>query len=332
MSDNTNNNRPFLAFSTGTVKDGKPYAFHLEGYLTKDPEYFAGNEGKKGYLRISTSVGRNPWLMLGEDIVAEQAANPHVNEESPFVELTVFSPLAEEYKDRLTKGSKIAFCGRPSKNEFTRKADNTSGANVKILVDGLRMLSCRQTDGDKQSSAVYHAISEFPRRDGTRGTSAMAMLVTGKVLRTESVKVINGSPSIGFELELDLPATKMAALAMGEYTKDAVYGKYKRCRCTVWGNRASSLSRPLAEGNLLAVTGGVSTKEYNGETYVNISVRELSVMNWAESNAAAPSGASAPAASGAPASAYTAPAAASGYPGAEDYGDLMGEGDDELPF
>ena len=48
--------------------------------------------------------------------------------------------------------------------------------------------------------------------------------------------------------------------------------------CTLWGKRAQALSQYLTKGSKLALTGDLSTREYEGKTYLQVRVGELTLQ------------------------------------------------------
>ena len=322
MDNNTKTT--FLTFSAGVNTQGEPMALHVEGNLARKPEYRQGTDGKKSFVSFSMGIGRNPYALLGD---AEANAHP---DEPTFVNVVVFSPEAEFVRDNLDKGSKVVVCGKVQKRTFTRK-DGTAGEAVQIIASGIRALSCRQTAGSQPDDRVAHATVTYAKRDGTTGTSQMALLVTGTVKSAGQVREVANNKVRDFKLEMPIEATKLEAIVSGKFSKDADYGNYKQMSCTVWGPRAEHLDKVLTVGNTLAVSGEPTIREYNGNTYVNFRVRDISVMNWNNSALAqAPAQESAPAS--VPAAAATPALDDSGYDIGSDFGNLMDGEDDELPF
>ena len=116
-----NNKKSFLAMDVGNTLDKNgnvvPYAFFVEGIVTSVGTFREAADNKPAVQNLSILVGRNPWALLGKDIEAEQANNPDVNEDKPFVSIGVFGNAAARIKD-IQKGQKVVLCGRPSKNGY----------------------------------------------------------------------------------------------------------------------------------------------------------------------------------------------------------------------
>jgi len=49
-------------------------------------------------------------------------------------------------------------------------------------------------------------------------------------------------------------------------------------RCSLWGNRGETRVQHLTKGKRVAVVGELSTREYNGKTYVELNVAEIDFM------------------------------------------------------
>jgi len=276
------------------------------------------------------AIGRNPWTALSPSEVSAQSNNPDCGEDKPFISVLAFGKLAENMNGKLQKSSKVVFCGQPEKNSFKKK-DGTSGEMVQVIADNMYPLSCRATGGGEPRTSVTHALNKYTAKTGTAGEQNLVTLLAGKVVGNDSVKSFNGRSVVNFELELPVAGLLVEAVTNGTYKKETSYGEYKKIRCAVWGPRAEHLSKVIAVGNTLVVTGSVkATDGSDGRTYVNLTVRELSVMKWGSSYDASQS--SAPAQPQAPAQASAAAPLPPLAPGAPDYADLMDVDSDELPF
>ena len=280
MENNTR--KPFLTFNAGVNEKGAAYAFHLEGNVARVPVFKEAENDKKGFCSFGIGVGRNPWLLLGDEAVKEQSKNTRCNEDKPFVEVIVFDPLAATLKDVIDKGSKVAVCGRPEKQSYTK--DGETVEYVRLIADSIYPLSCKATAGGKPTANVTARQQVYTRKDNTEGVNNMALLLGGTIKETYAVRTYNERPVVSFDIELALPALKMLAIVDGSYQKNADYGKNKTVRCSVWGNRALNLGKVLLPGNTLAVTGVPTKNTYNGTDYVNMTVQEFSVLSWDGSN------------------------------------------------
>lgn len=49
-------------------------------------------------------------------------------------------------------------------------------------------------------------------------------------------------------------------------------------RCSLWGKRGEALAQYLTKGSKVCVAGELSTREYNGSTYLEMRVSELDMM------------------------------------------------------
>ena len=272
--------KQFLAFNVGTNDKGEAYVFHLEGNVARVPVYRKGENGKKSFMSFAIGIGRNPWLALGEEVAKEQAKNTHCNEDTPFIEVVVFSPRADQLNEKLAKGSKVVLSGKPEKVSYKNKNDETV-ETVRIIADNIYPLSCKATPGGEPVNTVTHTVQVYKKQDGTEKQNNMITLLGGTIKAVNAVKEYNGTPVISFNLETVVEAMKMVAIAEGTYQKDADYGANKIVRCSVWGNRALNLGKVLVPGATLAVTGIPSKNTYNGNEYANMTVQAFSVLNWA---------------------------------------------------
>lgn len=62
---------------------------------------------------------------------------------------------------------------------------------------------------------------------------------------------------------------------------DDGYGQNKRTLwfdCSVWGKRGEALADHLSKGSAVAVSGDLSTREYEGKTYLTVRVNELTLQ------------------------------------------------------
>lgn len=303
-----NNAKRFLTMSTGTTvaKDGAkiPYAFHVEANVASNNGFRAGDGDKPSILNLSVGVGRNPWILLGQDAVAEQSGNPDINEDAPFVQLAIFGKEAERLRD-IQKGAKIVFSGRPEINRYKKKATGEDAAAVRVFVDNIYQLASRSGTADDVRTTVSSRENYYESR-GKTGSQRLGM-ISGKVISAENLRTTStGKEVISAKLELAIPALQAEALINGTYSKDAQYGNFKQVTISVWGARATHMDRILVPGNKLVITGSASTNEgKDGRKYVNVSVRDLSVLEWATPAPAAP--ADAPAVPATPAETASTP-------------------------
>ena len=49
-------------------------------------------------------------------------------------------------------------------------------------------------------------------------------------------------------------------------------------RCSLWGKRAEALAKYLTKGSKVAVSGELSSHEYDGKTYIELRVQEIELM------------------------------------------------------
>lgn len=325
---NNQEKKGFLSFTAGTNDKGERVALHVEGYVNKNRNFRPTGE-KKALLRLSVSIGRNPWMLLGDDAVTAQADNPNCNADKPFVTVFVSGKQAEELNETLPEKAKVVFSGKVQQDDYTGKDGNQS-SSVTVFADNLLVLPCQALpEGSKPGTFVSTTTNTYTNHRGEAVTERMACLVTGTVKSVSPKSETNGRSVVNFDLELAVPAAKVHALCMGDYQKDKEYGKYNVVRCAVWGPRADHMGTVLVPGNVLAVTGPTRVNKYNGNEYINMTARSISVMHWATAKGAAPANnAGAPAPAAAPNSGPAYPSGASEYSAIMDYD----EDEDDLPF
>lgn len=326
-----NTKKTYLTFGAGKNEKGEAYALHVEGFVN-NTRYMPANGDKKAMLDISVVIGRNPWLLFGEEEAAAEANNPSVNGDKPFVSVVVTGQKADELKD--IGKCRIVFCGKAVKRTFTRK-DGTPGVSITVYADSLYVLPGKGIDDNapaRKPNGHISVATNVYTRNNQEVTERLVMALAGTVKSVSDVSNVNGRPVVNFDLEIAVPAQKVQALSDGSYQKDADYGKYRVIRCAVWGPRAERMAKVLTVGNQLVVTGTTRCNEFNGNKYINMTCRYLSVLAWVNT-AEQPQNGAQPGQNAAPA--LAAPAAP-GYntPSDDDYGELMDDGLDEdgLPF
>lgn len=104
-------------------------------------------------------------------------------------------------------------------------------------------------------------------------------------------------------------------------------------RCSLFGKRGEALAEYLTKGKSVCVSGGLTTREYEGKTYIEMRVDDVKLMGGKESGGQSGGGASRSSNSGGKASGgkgegSSKPASGGGGYADADYG---GDGDD-LPF
>lgn len=58
-------------------------------------------------------------------------------------------------------------------------------------------------------------------------------------------------------------------------------------RCSMWGSRGAKLAEYLTKGKAVCVSGGLTTREYDGKTYIELRVDDVKLMGGKESGASA---------------------------------------------
>ena len=73
---------------------------------------------------------------------------------------------------------------------------------------------------------------------------------------------------------------------------DVDFGDRKKTiwvNCSLWGKRGEALSQYLIKGTSVTAVGEMSTREYDGKTYVELNVREIALQGGAKPSAASES-------------------------------------------
>lgn len=102
-------------------------------------------------------------------------------------------------------------------------------------------------------------------------------------------------------------------------------------RCSMWGQRGAKLAEYLTKGKSVCVSGGLTTREYEGKTYIEMRVDDVRLMGSKEGGASS-GGGSSRGNSGARGG-KTEPAGGSKTGGGGyDDADYSSGGDDDIPF
>lgn len=313
-----NKNRPFTAANVGMSAKG-PFAFHLEGFVTRDPNLMPPVEGKKQMVTTSIGISGNAWAVLAraEGTYSKETEYP----ENEFVDLVVFGKTAEEFSKAVTKGSKVAVSGHIQRRDYTK--DGETRESVSVVVDGFVVLATKKQTGELRANMVP-ATAITTAEDGKETTTPTACLVNGTVVGLKTLGTgKSGKSYLQFGLRTQVPAEKIYDLAVGQWSKDKSYDDKKTIvNMTVFGATADRMAKLLKPGMEMAVTGRIEKQEYNGNISYQMMPFTLSVMKFVEAAEAANDEAS----TSAPAKAPKTPKAAPATPPADD------DDDDELPF
>jgi len=334
MGNNTNNTKSFLAMNAGTYldKNGKaaPYAFLVEGIVIGVGTFREASEGKPAILNLSVLVGRNPWNMMGKDVEAEQANNPAINAEHPFVSLAVFGKDAARLKD-IQKSSKVIFCGRPVKNSYKKKQTGEDVTTVVVNVDCIYQAQTKHGEADALHRMVPSVTNSYETRQGEARTQSLGMISCEVVKYNGYQMTPSGREVSSATVRMAVPTVEAEARINRTYNKETNYGNYMEATLSVWGSRASKMEKVLAANNQLVVTASAKkTVADNGLTYVDFAARDISVLKWGTRT-----GGAAPAGNSANAAVDSAPGAeGTEEPAPDGFAYLMDEDDglDDLPF
>lgn len=82
--------------------------------------------------------------------------------------------------------------------------------------------------------------------------------------------------NLGADAELkDTRAGSVCSFSVASTTKKGGEESTTWVRCSLWGKRGESLSRHLTKGSRVAVAGSLTTREYEGRTYVELNVSDV---------------------------------------------------------
>lgn len=330
MANNENRNG-YLALNAGDSKDNKGNdirrVFLAEGIVTNVGEYREAEAGKASVLYMSVLAGRDPRILLGKN--AENDGKFVVNADRPFISLVVSGQNAARMKD-IQKNAKVIYTGRPVVSEYKTK-DGKDAKSVTIYVDEIYQAQNKYGEATGLRSWVPSMVNCFTTRAGEEKSQRLGM-ISCEVIRVGDLRTTqSGREVISATVKLAVPALVANAYINGTYSKEENYGEYMQASISIWGDRASKMGKILVPGTQLVVIASSSTAVGNdGRSYVNLSVRDLSVMRWvAPANGnAAPSDNAATAENDEPAGAP----ADNEIPSGANYAAIDDDEDMDLPF
>ena len=176
-TNNTEKKR-YLAAEVGMDVNGKPHAFHVEGYISRPAYVTRGTEDKKSYL--GTAIGtttETEALMALADGSYEKGKEYGGGE---FLSLNMFGSLAESFSKVCEVGLKVAVSGTFEWHDYTSK-DGAPRKELRLLVDNLVVMGSRTKEGEI-SNRVGHATRMFADKDGVVHNQPYTELMTGEVI------------------------------------------------------------------------------------------------------------------------------------------------------
>lgn len=309
----------------------KPYAFHLEGALTRRPNLLPAKKDADGndlppMAIVSMGVGQDCEVLYAR---AKHETAPQKEEPSPFVSLFFRDKLAtkimsEEMKE---KGQLICVCGQM----HTRMDTKTNRTIVEVYVSNYALMK----QGASRNKRATVANNTFTAKDGVVRSMRMNTLMTGKIttepeLNTSAkgIEYLKTSMALSIPVRKAMDLCKTGKLDANGYQEDET----PFVTLTFFGDDAVRKSKFMHKGMTVAVTGNLSENEYNGRIYYNLIPRCMSVLDFGQrpndnngSASASNTTASTPAAQ---------PAAVTAYSGSESDGfaEIGDEEDFDLPF
>lgn len=251
-----------------------PYVFHCEGIVYTKSRFRPARGGCPAELTFRAAIGRNPWYMLGDDAVAEQAGNLRTNKERPFVRVVILGAEAERLQN-IQKGARIFFTGKPEK--IKRKGCII----VQVIADCVYQIASRMGAPDEIRREVSCAVNCFELRGETRlmplGTISGDVVATRPMQKTHS-----GQDVISAQMRIEMPALEANARINETYDWNADYGTRRIVTVSVIGKGAGYSAKRLIVGNKLIVTGRSFAIDCgDGTKNVLIDARAISVLEQA---------------------------------------------------
>lgn len=320
---NNNDRGHYKTHSVGKNAKGDPYAFQLEGYVSSAAPYFkAAADGKAAVLSASIGLPCTSECLLALASGTYERGKEYGGTE--FAELKLFGKRAEDFSSVLNKGRRVVVSGRLEKDKYTRK-DDTTAEKLVIMVDNIIDAgSFKNNIAPTLGTDIAVSTLSYTSKDSVTRTVPMACTVSGTVIGCRGLsKGGNDTTYLAFGVKTNMSAEKICDLANGTYDKNKAYDEKKTIvNAVVFGANAERLSKVIADGAIVVLSGPVAARPYNGNVTYQIRPRNdaVTVIKYADRN-----GAAAP-------EAGTAAAAAD--PGPNPAGDFapIEEEDDDLPF
>lgn len=316
--------RVFMRTKNVGMSGDKPFAFHLEGTLTRDISLTPATEDKKafafGSIGIGTDAKGTPIDAMSLLARAKHETVEEVETPTPFVNLVFFDKLAEKIGSDpcAKKGVLIAVSGQMRKN--TGK-DNIE--RLEVVVDNYTVL--RNADA-KRNKRVAVAPMTYENKDNEIVTKPIVTLLTGRVFKNivQGQSATSGTPYLRAGIGLAVPVKKVYDVASTGKAGEYAEGDPSILNLVFFDKDAERMGKLLREGMIIAVTGEVTENVYNGNASYSMRPRSVSVVNYGPNE----NGQSA-----APGTPANEPAAAAAVPAADDFAGLADEDEGmDLPF
>lgn len=323
-TNQSQNTRRFLNTNIG-MSNQNPFAFHLEGNLTKDPAMLPAKEDKPPMAVCGLGINEGGFALLarakGEPKLEGDAAG------SNFLQLCFTGKIAEKIVAEGKKGAKIAVTGVLGTYE-----GNNGMKSVEVFVDNYVLLP---REGGKRTKRISYAPQTYQGKDGLV-TQSVVTLLTGKVSRIDDLATSkSGNDFLRASMQLAVPTQKVwdcvSSGKPGQYDDDAT----KYINMVFFNDSAVRMAKLLKKDMVIAVTGRINQDIYNGNTTYSLRPSTVSVVDWGPNAGSSSPAASAPAVAPAPAQTPARAESPTPYPAAPAYGDYGTDDDDddgELPF
>lgn len=272
----TTEKKRFTTAFVGKTPAG-PFAFHLEGNLTRPSELKTLPSGGT-VVNNSIGVGRSAFALfaLGEGTYDKTAQYPENN----FVEISAFNGVAERMAE-LPKGTRIVVSGKMSKRTWKDKA-GAEHEGITVDVDDFAVLSCKAHDKGVPAKATVPATNMYTNKAGEEKALPVACLVSGNLFSVDELGTgASGNAYLHFSIFAQEPAQKVLDKARGVDISGKEYEEKRNLiRCSVFGRQAEAMAKLLKKGMAVAVSGTVSENVFEGKSSVQMSVNALNVISF----------------------------------------------------
>lgn len=117
----------------------------LVGRLTRDPETLKTHSGS---------------LITKFALAFNQGKNTDETEDTGFIEVTTFDPLAKPCAEWLSKGDKVAITGRIHQKKFVR-TDGSKGSSIEVIASGVEFIDIiKQGEAEQEVEIPFEADPE----------------------------------------------------------------------------------------------------------------------------------------------------------------------------
>lgn len=271
----------FLAMEVGKDVYGNPHAFHVEGYVSRDPYFQPATEEKKAYL--GTAIGIN---IPDEQVMALATGTYEKGKNysgSTFLSVNIFGRTAEDFAKVCSKGVKVAVSGKLEWREYTAR-DGSPVKELRVLASHIVVMGSRNVE-PVISNNIGIATRVYKGKDGVERSQAYAELLSGTVIGAGGLRTSSsGKKYLSFGIKGLMPAKKVFDLVTGA-KGDGSYEQKYIINAVLFDRQAEILASIIRNGAEVVCTGPVSSREYNGDVSYQMQPRVCSIMKFAPQDA-----------------------------------------------